>query len=1075
MTLQGYYNRFNSSDNYDELLFRASRGLQSAELNEIQAILSDRIQRIANVLFTDGAIVRDAGATIDAATGEVQMAAGAIYVKGAIREVAAATFTIPTSGVLSIGVYLTEAEVTELEDPALRDPAPGTRNYNEAGAGRRQVSIEWGFTGDGKAGDYYKVYSVENAALVTQSAPPQLDSVTQLIARYDRDANGNYAVRGLQTISEGADGNGNYGYTITDGVANVLGFKVDKPAATRKTYAIDPDLFTVNNEPKTSTGPATQTVSLNYGPLASVDDVVCTLEKTVTLTHGAFTGALDALPDTAVLSIQTITQGATTYTQGTDYVLTGDQVDWSPAGNEPAPGSTYSVTYQYLDSVQAESVDLDDATFDVTGAVAGSLILIDYKWKLPRYDILSLDKAGNIYRIKGVPSRFTPVAPAGYVPSDQLALASIYYNWRSDHTPVVKEIGTRVTSMEDMRKMKESINNLYDLIAIERLNSDLSSREPTAKYGTFAEPFNDNDLRDTGVAQTAVVVANELRPRVLETLVEAPDNNEDPAMLTYTEESVLDQSLLTAAWSINASASFEPVTGGLTLVPPYDNRTVIKKSTSVVVTDVWVNDSWVTYRFDPFWYTFTYTYQAGNVIVTQPVVTYDGRVEYMRSRSLRFKVPTGGFKAGETVQSVFFAGRPVTPNAFRTADSRGRINTWTTITIPNDIPAGTVVMQVIGDQGSVCASYYTGHTDARNIWKSYRNTQINGVTVIRPGAGAVVPVAQTFTLTEDRQLTSLDLKFFGKGSTGEPVLVQLVQTENGIPNNEVLTSGVIHADDIVTNNAWVNAAFYAPTHLRAGQEYAIVIQTDDPDHAVAVAELGGFDTFAGTYVSTQPYTVGTLLTSANASSWVTHTALDLTFRLNGAVYDTTTRTLDMGSFAVSNMSDLAAVARAYLPSEGTAIRFRYTRTTGETFELEPGIPINFQATISDTLQVQAVLAGTSKLSPVLYPGVESAIGRLDTTADYQSREFALNSTGSTLKVFLEAKLSGTAAVVVKYRDGSGTFQAMNLAGTTQVGEGWVEYAYEVAAAGLTATALRLELTGTPQFRPSARALRAVYV
>ena len=71
MTLQGYYNRFNASDNYDDLLFRASRGLQSAELNEIQSVLSDRIQKIANVLFKDGSIVRDGAATIDAATGAV--------------------------------------------------------------------------------------------------------------------------------------------------------------------------------------------------------------------------------------------------------------------------------------------------------------------------------------------------------------------------------------------------------------------------------------------------------------------------------------------------------------------------------------------------------------------------------------------------------------------------------------------------------------------------------------------------------------------------------------------------------------------------------------------------------------------------------------------------------------------------------------------------------------------------------------------------------------------------------------------------------------------------------------------
>lgn len=56
----------------------------------------------------------------------------------------------------------------------------------------------------------------------------------------------------------------------------------------------------------------------------------------------------DALPGTGVLYIVSVTQGGTTYVQGTSYRLTGQGVDWSIAGANPKPatGSVYTVTYR---------------------------------------------------------------------------------------------------------------------------------------------------------------------------------------------------------------------------------------------------------------------------------------------------------------------------------------------------------------------------------------------------------------------------------------------------------------------------------------------------------------------------------------------------------------------------------------------------------------------------------------------------------------------------------------------------------------------------------------------------------
>ena len=78
--------------------------------------------------------------------------------------------------------------------------------------------------------------------------------------------------------------------------------------------------------------------------------------------------------------------------------------------------------------------------------------------------------------------------------------------------------------MDDMRKIKKAIVNLHALIAIERLERDLASKEPAAKYGTFSEPFNDDSLRDLGQAQDAVMISGDLQMPVPITQV-APTNN----------------------------------------------------------------------------------------------------------------------------------------------------------------------------------------------------------------------------------------------------------------------------------------------------------------------------------------------------------------------------------------------------------------------------------------------------------------------------------------------------------------------------------------------------------------------
>jgi hypothetical protein len=150
----------------------------------------------------------------------------------------------------------------------------------------------------------------------------------------------------------------------------------------------------------------------------------------VTLTRGAYSGVQDALPDTAVVSIMDCRQGETIYAQGSDYRKTGDKVDWSLSGAEPATGSTYLCTYDSIDSVIPTEVDYDG--FTVEGAVAGSSILVTYRQALPRIDRLALNQDGQCLWFQGVAAEMYACAPV--IPAHLLPIATVRQTWREDRS-----------------------------------------------------------------------------------------------------------------------------------------------------------------------------------------------------------------------------------------------------------------------------------------------------------------------------------------------------------------------------------------------------------------------------------------------------------------------------------------------------------------------------------------------------------------------------------------------------------------------------------------------------------------
>ena len=490
MTTENFYNRFDSAKKYTKALFRSSQHLQAAELNEMQEYANHAIKEMGDALFKSGDVISGCTCVIDSSTGAVTVEAGKIYLNGLVRDVHEGNLEIPTNVSVKIGVYFKERVITELEDSTLRDPATGTRNFQEVGAVRTQYTTSWAYLADGAVadstlGEFYTIYNVENGVLVQKALAPQLDSVNTALARYDDESNGSYVVKGMNVTCISADSEEQI-FSINEGKAHVNGYEVGFDQSVRSVFQNDCDIQEVESDPYIFEPDAlgNMTIHLNYTPLAEVRTVDITAEKRVNLTHGSYSGALDPIPSTSVLEIMQIKQGNTIYVKGTDYKLTAGQVDWSLSGSEPAPGSSYEIIYRHR--TQVTPTNITDTSFDISGAVDGTMVLVTYSWKMPRYDIITIDAEGIVRRIKGLAHPWTPVIPKA--PNGQLILAQVYQNWTANTKPKVTNNAIRVVQMADIESMKNMIMDLYYLIAQEQLKNDANASDPSTKKGIFQNP-----------------------------------------------------------------------------------------------------------------------------------------------------------------------------------------------------------------------------------------------------------------------------------------------------------------------------------------------------------------------------------------------------------------------------------------------------------------------------------------------------------------------------------------------------------------------------------------------------------
>lgn len=326
-----------------------------------------------------------------------------------------------------------------------------------------------------------------------------------------------------------------------------------------------------------------------------------------------------------------------------------------------------------------------------------------------------------------------------------------------------------------------------------------------------------------------------------------------------------------------------------------------------------------------------------------------------------------------------------------------------------------------------------------------------------PWWNRVDPLAQTFLLTEERFITAVDLFFFNKDT--KPVTIQIRDVVNGYPGTTVLTSRVLNPADVnVSEKGTIptKVTFPEPVLLQANVEYAIVVLTGSSQYRLFVARMTGKDTISGNIVARQPYAVGVLFSSSNATAWTAHQDMDMKFTLYGARFSPE-GSLYFNSLTVDQATHLLLSTSQLVP-QGSTLQWQWSPNETDWFALADSDVTALSKEYS-TIHVRALLKGQGHSSPVIQPN-STAVAAMSykNTGTYISRQITSPTSFTKVTVYVDFYTpTGTNQVVEYTTNDGGTWKGFGTPASTQVIDDlFTQHKFEATTS--TSTALRIRIT-----------------
>lgn len=1056
-----YYDDYDPSKHFTQILALPGRVEQAREFTQAQTIMLDMLKRLSSAILKEGSLIAGMGFTLSG--GVLTVDNGMVYLSGIVHQFDRQNITLQLVGVENVGIKLVTTIITEANDSSLNDPAQGSQNYGGAGAHRVQ-SVPILTLNDPACPT---IYTFVDGVLQRSQDTPQLEMVNKVLARRTYDSSGHYKVSGLTMWTKDKDSS-NITLTVDAGKAYVMGFEVTKPAPTAITVPKAQGTRSVTGEPKTfATG--TSTYLLNNPNAKQINQLIGTVQVTRTLTRGSQAGGRDLLPDTPVVSLVSVTAGGTTYTSSTDYQLSGNYVDWAPAGVEPSVGSSYTVVYRYNKTmIQGTDYRLTNtgsnsyADFSLGGddPVNATTFNVDYDFYLDRKDRIYLDMDGSLTVVTGVSDIPDFVADPLDTDQTRLSLGTLYLRANSANVVVTTSSISRIT-MKEMAVLMKRLDNLEYNQALGDLDRQaMAGESPTTLKGIFTDGFVGFSKADSahplwnasidihdymlGLSSTMSIY----RPTVQSIGSGKAYLYNKYYSLGYTEVSLASQMMATGTINVNEYMAFTGIPF-MRVVPEKDNwvdTTTTQKTQETLVTHQLVG-----------WWKPDEVKQIG---VTNQV--YEDIVPYARQIDLEVygeDYPADADNLTATIDGITVTLTPMDTTRVGTTAGTIKANADGTFHCKFTVPAGLrwgARQVVIGNPVATGNTIFTSKGINRRITQTVMTQRIHYNTVD--------PVAQSFQLAEDRFVTGVDLYFSSKDSV-LGITVQLREMENGYPTNKVLSEVRVPASQVnisADGTVATPVKFERPALCARDTQYCFAILTSSNKYNVFIAELTKKSLTSNSYVTGQPYS-GVLFTSSNALTWTAEQTKDLKFALKGAAFNPSA-TMTFNDLTGIDIDKLLVNADADTPT-GTSVVWEYRLNgAGNWLPIRPGADISLpQIATLASLRVTLSTANT-RLSPVLSGDDFTIIGmKTKLSGVYVSKQVSLSQTYSTVRMVVAANVpSGTSVTPQITTDGGTTWVTPTLSTTSPNASDATmtdyTYAYTVPSGSPTTFRARLNLS-----------------